>query len=59
MYSFKTDPLTGKVMPILEDKKNHTIDSLRYACEGARRAVVTDLSAFHRPVRQGVSSWMA
>lgn len=38
MYSYKTDPLTGLVVPILEDKNNHVIDSLRYACEGARRA---------------------
>lgn len=38
LYSYKTDPLTGKVLPILEDKKNHVIDALRYACEGARRA---------------------
>lgn len=38
LYSYKTDPLTGKVIPILEDKNNHVIDSLRYACEGARRA---------------------
>lgn len=39
-YSFKTDPLTGKVLPILQDKKNHVIDALRYACEGVRRAAV-------------------
>ena len=38
MYSYKTDPVTGQVMPILEDKENHVIDALRYACEGARRA---------------------
>ena len=38
LYSFKTDPLTGKVIPVLEDKKNHVIDAIRYACEGARRA---------------------
>lgn len=37
LYSYKTDPLTGRVIPILEDKNNHVIDSLRYACEGARR----------------------
>jgi phage terminase large subunit len=37
-YRYKTDPLTGKVLPILEDKNNHCIDALRYACEGARRA---------------------
>jgi phage terminase large subunit len=38
-YSYKTDPLTGKVLPVLQDKKNHVIDALRYACEGVRRAV--------------------
>ena len=38
LYSYKTDPLTGQVVPILEDKNNHVIDALRYACEGARRA---------------------
>lgn len=38
LYSYKKDPLTGKVLPILEDKHNHCIDALRYACEGARRA---------------------
>jgi len=38
LYRYRTDPLTGKVVPILEDKNNHLIDSLRYACEGARRA---------------------
>jgi phage terminase large subunit len=37
-YRYKTDDLTGKVIPILEDKNNHCIDSLRYACEGARLA---------------------
>jgi len=37
-YKYKTDPLTGKVLPILEDRKNNVIDALRYACEGARRA---------------------
>jgi len=37
-YCYKTDPLTSLVMPILEDKHNHVIDSLRYALEGARRS---------------------
>jgi phage terminase large subunit len=37
-YSYKKDPDTGKPIPILEDKNNHVIDALRYACEGARRA---------------------
>ncbi len=38
LYSYKTDPSTNQVLPILEDKKNHVIDALRYACEGIRRA---------------------
>lgn len=38
MYSYKTDPQTGEILPLLEDKNNHVIDALRYACEGARRA---------------------
>jgi len=38
LYSYKTDKSTGAVLPVLEDKKNHVIDALRYACEGARRA---------------------
>jgi phage terminase large subunit len=39
LYAYETDPLTGVVLPRLEDKNNHLIDSLRYACEGARRAL--------------------
>lgn len=38
LYSYKTDPLTGRVLPFLEDKHNHVIDALRYACEGVRKA---------------------
>jgi phage terminase large subunit len=38
LYSYKTDQLTGAILPVLEDKDNHVIDALRYACEGARRA---------------------
>ena len=37
-YSYKIDAMTGKVLPVLEDKNNHVIDAIRYACEGARRA---------------------
>lgn len=36
-YGYKKDPLTGNVLPILEDKHNHVIDALRYACESVRR----------------------
>ena len=39
MYSYKTDPLTNKVLPLLQDKNNHVIDALRYACEGARKSL--------------------
>ena len=37
-YSFVVDPHTDEVTSALEDKKNHTIDSLRYALETVRRA---------------------
>lgn len=37
-YSYKVDPLTEQVLPLLADKDNNTIDSLRYALEGVRRA---------------------
>ena len=38
LYSYKQDPLTNQIIPVLEDKQNHVIDALRYACEGVRRA---------------------
>lgn len=37
MYSYETDPQTGEILPKLADKKNHTIDALRYALETLRR----------------------
>ena len=37
LYSFKTDPLTGDILPQPEDRNNHVIDALRYAVEDARR----------------------
>ncbi len=33
LYSYKRNKLTGDIMPVLEDKHNHFIDSLRYALE--------------------------
>ena len=55
LYSYKTDTLTGAVLPVLQDTKNHVIDALRYACEGVRRAtnmakpaVATPLPIAHR-----------
>jgi phage terminase large subunit len=38
-YRYKSDPLTGRVLPILSDKKNHVIDALRYAVESLRHFV--------------------
>lgn len=35
-YSYKTDKLTKEVLPVLDDKKNHVIDAIRYALEGMR-----------------------
>ncbi len=37
LYAYKQDPLTDEVLPVLEDKDNHTIDALRYALEALRR----------------------
>lgn len=37
LYSYKIDPQTEEILPLLEDKNNHTIDALRYALEELRR----------------------
>jgi phage terminase large subunit len=37
-YSYEIDKKTDEVLPVLEDKKNHTIDACRYALEPLRRA---------------------
>lgn len=57
LYSWKTDKLTGEVLPVLEDKKNHVIDALRYAVEllrGVQPLVVTrdQAAAFGAPRRR-------
>lgn len=41
MYSHKVDKKTGEISSELEDKKNHCVDSLRYALENVRRAVTS------------------
>jgi phage terminase large subunit len=46
LYSYRTDPLTGRVLPLLQDKKNHVIDALRYACEGVRRTNISKAQTF-------------
>jgi phage terminase large subunit len=38
-YSWKIDRRTGEILGELADKDNHTIDALRYATEGTRRAM--------------------
>lgn len=37
LYSYKIDPHTEEILPVVEDKNNHTIDALRYALEELRR----------------------
>jgi phage terminase large subunit len=59
LYSYKTDPLTSEVLPILADKDNHVIDALRYACEGARRAKpVKKAEPKEKPSHAHKHSWM-
>ena len=60
-YRYKTDPLTQKVLPVLEDKNNHVIDALRYACEEARKAkpVVTRPVAKWPQPTHGSQVWAA
>jgi phage terminase, large subunit, PBSX family len=41
LYAYKVDALTGRVLPVIEDKHNHCIDALRYALECTRRALAT------------------
>ena len=38
LYAYKQDDQTGEMLPVLEDKNNHTIDALRYALEELRRS---------------------
>ena len=37
-YSYKEDPLTEEILPVLADKHNHVIDACRYALENIRKA---------------------
>ena len=53
LYSYKTDQLTGMVMPILADKDNHTIDAIRYALEGVRKTTQRDKS-WNKPLKPSV-----
>lgn len=58
LYKYKEDKLTGQILPMLEDKNNHVIDALRYACEGVRKA---SKPVVKKPIiRQNIggSGWM-
>lgn len=46
LYSYKTDRLTGDILPILVDANNHAIDSLRYALEPIMRQDTYSWSGF-------------
>jgi len=37
-YSYKVDPKTDEILPVLADENNHIIDAARYAIELVRRA---------------------
>ena len=57
LYSYKVDKRTGDILPDIEDKFDHTIDSIRYALapltlRGAQQVpagLITDLSHAQRP----------
>ena len=57
-YKYKVDPLTNDVLPILEDKNNHVVDSVRYACEGLRRVKSQQQTNIHTPTSHA-NSWMS
>lgn len=55
-YSYKTDPLTDRILPVLEDKNNHIMDALRYACEGIRQ--VREKKKPKKNIYSSYGSWM-
>jgi phage terminase large subunit len=57
-YAYRTDRLTGQVLSQLEDRRNHTIDALRYACEGARRAGAGPDVGEAEETAEGEFGWM-
>lgn len=57
-YSYKVDPLTQAVLPYFDDKDNHVIDALRYACEGIRRASAHNQEPVHIPNFNHTGSWV-
>lgn len=53
LYSYKVDKDTEEVLPVLDDKNNHTIDALRYALEELRRSGYKPADTPKKPVRDG------
>jgi len=49
-YNYKIDRDSGLVLPVLEDKDNHIVDSIRYALESDRRAKKTTNNVVVRPL---------
>ncbi len=49
LYNYKTDKLTGDILPALEDKHNHHMDAIRYSLEphiGQRKTSTVFTAAF-------------
>ncbi len=59
LYSYKVDPVTEEVLPVLADKDNNTIDACRYALEGVRRAGTGKLNVKSAGTRVSVSGTQA
>lgn len=58
LYSYKIDRITEEVLPVLEDKDNHVIDSLRYAVEKIRRAGGAGFMEFYKKQAELVDQQM-
>lgn len=58
-YSYKVDKVTDEVLPVIEDKKNHRIDSIRYALEKLRLESLTNEGSFVGPIiiDEGEQEW--
>lgn len=53
LYAYKVDEHTGEILPVLDDKNNHTIDALRYALEELRRTGYKPKATAPRQTRDG------
>lgn len=63
LYSYKVDKRSGDVLPVIIDKHNHLIDSLRYALEPImkkqmRVTLFTGADGFARPICRVCSSYL-